>query len=83
MLLLILDRLSSKSDLGPHKTPVNISLISLSLSVASFYGKLNIVKILIEHGVNVDKPRIRDGKTALMFACSEGNIEIIKVFFFE
>ena len=49
------------------------------LSVASFYGKLNVVKILLGHGVNVDKPRIRDGKTALMFACSEGNIEIIKV----
>lgn len=37
------------------------------------------VKILLENGANVDAARDQDGMTALLWACEEGYLEIVKV----
>jgi ankyrin repeat protein len=42
-------------------------------------GHLEIVKVLIKHGADVDKPKTDVGATPLLIAAQKGHLEIVKV----
>ena len=50
-----------------------------SLMNASYFGRTNIVKLLLTYGANVDIIRNDDGKSALHWACKNGRINIVKL----
>jgi len=48
------------------------------LHEVSYYGALEIVRLLLERGADVEAKK-NDGKTALQYAAQEGHDEIVKL----
>src|SRR5690242_6116153 len=50
-----------------------------ALMTASRTGKVGAVKVLLEHGADVNGKESKRGQTALMWAAAEGNAEVVEV----
>jgi len=51
---------------------------STPLILASYRGRMDIVRYLCEQGANKDLARMGDGTTALFFAAAQGNVEMVQ-----
>ena len=49
-----------------------------SLQIACIYGHLDVVRLLLDRGANVDAAGGRTGQTSLIMASVEGNLDIVK-----
>jgi ankyrin repeat protein len=70
-------------DNGLHANEIEIDDIA-ALQVAARYGRVDCVRLLIEHGVDINMQNVEDGTTALMEACSarpatSGHMECVHV----
>lgn len=52
-----------------------------ALQVAVMYGRVAIMRLLIEHGAEVDKPQRHTGRTALHFAAQGTNLPAVGLLF--
>ena len=48
------------------------------LHLASFNGQTEIVKLLIENGIDINQTN-EDGRNALHLACANGNIHVVEL----
>ena len=51
----------------------------IGLGNACLYGHLEVVRFLVENGVNVNAVTATDGTTPLMMACERGHLEIVRL----
>lgn len=56
-----------------------VPIQNMDLFKASFLGHYNRVESLIKKGIDINLKRSKGGCTALICACSEGNIEIVRL----
>jgi ankyrin repeat protein len=61
-----------------HGADPNARNLSTPLHVASSRGQLEVSRLLLSHGANVDE-KDEEGRTPLQVALSEGHIEIVKL----
>ncbi|MBL1276335.1 MAG: ankyrin repeat domain-containing protein [Ectothiorhodospiraceae bacterium] len=60
-----------------HGVDLEVDIKGLPLLIAAQDGAYNMVKLLAEHGANINAVT-EDGRTALMFSVKSGNIRMVK-----
>jgi hypothetical protein len=61
------------------KHPLGAAVLPNALRVAVIYSRVEMVKLLLERGVNPNTPSIAVGYTPLMQAASSANLELVKL----
>jgi hypothetical protein len=61
------------------KHPLGATVLPNALRVAVIYSRVEMVKLLLERGVNPNTPSTAGGYTPLMQAASSGNLELVKL----
>jgi ankyrin repeat protein len=61
------------------KHPLGAAVLPNALRVAVIYSRVEMVKLLLERGVNPNTPSIAVGHTPLMQAASSANLELVKL----
>ena len=61
------------------KHPVGAAVLPNALRVAVIYARVEMVKLLLERGVNPNTPSTAVGYTPLMQAASSANLELVKM----
>jgi len=61
------------------KHPLGAAVLPNALRVAVIYSRVEMVKLLLERGVNPNTPSIAVGYTPLMQTASSANLELVKL----